>query len=248
MRVTWGDYVTEPPLSTMQLTEEGAAEPEVEWLRQPRDELVELPVPERRQGPAGRWCRTAPRRGCPAGRSSWSPMRDRSPSRFPGRRHARCARSACSSSTGARPRAGVTPTWRMHFRRGWRSAARRVWCRGAISRRMRSDDEDQRIADLHYRDEVEYAVGRNSSAGWEAPDEAGVVRRAWTDPLPMAEVERVAPNEDIRDVEFGMEALAELAAGDGEALVSALEELPVQYAAWTKGQRALLGGFARAAP
>ena len=107
----------------------------------------------------------------------------------------------------------------------------------------RSDDEDQRIADLHYRDEVEYAVGRNTSGGWEAPDEAGVVRRAWTDPLPMAEVERVAPNEDIRDVEFGMEALAGLADGDGAALASALEGLPAQYGLWIEGQRALLEGL-----
>ena len=115
-----------------------------------------------------------------------------------------------------------TPMWPMPSRPGWRCAARPAWCRGTTSPAYRSDDEDLRIADLHYRDEAEYAVGRNTSAGWAAPDEAGVVRRAWTDPLPMAEVERVAPNEDIRDVEFGMEALAELAAADGAALVEAL--------------------------
>lgn len=50
VRITWGDYGTEPPLSAMQLTEEGATEPEVEWLRQPRDETVELPVPEGGKG------------------------------------------------------------------------------------------------------------------------------------------------------------------------------------------------------
>jgi len=87
---------------------------------------------------------------------------------------------------------------------------------------------------------VEYAVGRNTSGGWEAPDDAGVVRRAWTDPLPSAEVERVAPNEEIQDVEFGMEALAGLAAGNGEALVSRLERLPAQYGLWIEDQHALL--------
>ena len=242
VRVTWGDYVTEPPLSTMQLTEEGAAEPEVEWLRQPRDEIVELPVPD-------------------AGKGRPVVVPDSAASGLPGGAlelvaHARPFTIALPGEAPREVRALSV------FLVNRRKAARRRYADVAYAFQARleircdaglvprcdlsaygSDDEDQRIADLHYRDEVEYAVGRNSSAGWETPDELGVVRRAWTDPLPMAEVERVAPNEDIRDVEFGMEALAELAAGNGEALVSALEELPVQYAAWIEGQRALLEGL-----
>jgi hypothetical protein len=242
VRVTWGDYVTEPPLSAMQLTEEGAGEPEVEWLRQPRDEIVDLPVPDAGKGrPMVVPDSAAP--GLPGGALELVA-------------HARPFTIALPGEAPREVRALSV------FLVNRRKAARRRYADVAYAFQARleircdadlvprcdlsaygSDDEDQRIADLHYRDEVEYAVGRNSSAGWDTPDEFGVVRRAWTEPLPMAEVERVAPNEDIRDVEFGMEALAELAAGNGEALVSALEELPIQYAAWIDGQRALLQGL-----
>jgi hypothetical protein len=61
----------------------------------------------------------------------------------------------------------------------------------------RLDDEDVRIADLHYRDVAEYAVGRSTSAGW-ASESAGRVTAAWTDPLPTAEVERVAPTPEAK--------------------------------------------------
>ena len=60
-----------------------------------------------------------------------------------------------------------------------------------------SSDPDAAIADLHYGDVAEYAIGRGTSAGWEA-DQDGIVRTAFTDHLPQAEVERVEPNEDIR--------------------------------------------------
>ena len=45
---------------------------------------------------------------------------------------------------------------------------------------------------------------------------------AYTDFLPSAEVERVEPNEQIPDVEFGMEALAGLAASGPDVLADAL--------------------------
>ena len=70
---------------------------------------------------------------------------------------------------------------------------------------------DLRIADLHYRDLLEWAVGRNAAAGWAIGEEPRRVTRVWTDPLPTAEVERVAPNEDaeLKDAStFSMEALA----------------------------------------
>ena len=63
----------------------------------------------------------------------------------------------------------------------------------------------------------EYAVGRNTAAAWEV-GEADKVRQVWTDTMPIAEVERVAPNEDrplTGAVTFGMEDLAALAAGNG---------------------------------
>ncbi|HEY5105734.1 MAG TPA: DISARM system helicase DrmA [Caulobacteraceae bacterium] len=98
-----------------------------------------------------------------------------------------------------------------------------------------TDDADLRLADLHYRDVVEWAVGRNTAAGWE--EGAGKVTRVWTDALPTAEVERVAPNESIAGVTFGMEALARLAAGDGTELAAALVDLPALYGDWIAGQK-----------
>ena len=92
------------------------------------------------------------------------------------------------------------------------------------------------MADLHYRDVCEWAVGRNAAAGWSENDEiSDVVTRVWTDPLPTAEVERVAPNEDAEltdNVTFGMETLAKLADTDATALHGALVDLPSLYGVW----------------
>ncbi|RVD30037.1 MULTISPECIES: hypothetical protein [unclassified Mesorhizobium] len=60
-----------------------------------------------------------------------------------------------------------------------------------------SDDFELRLGDLHYRDVREYAVGRNTSAGWQerrdATNDPLPVTRVWTDFLPQQEVERVVP-------------------------------------------------------
>ncbi len=102
---------------------------------------------------------------------------------------------------------------------------------------LHAQDDDRRIADLQFRDLSEYAVGRNTSAGWAEPDEDGRVRVTWTDHLPSAEVERVEPNEKIAGVEFGMERLAELCRYSA-ALDAALWSLPSQYSAWIALQAA----------
>jgi hypothetical protein len=105
----------------------------------------------------------------------------------------------------------------------------------------KSDDFDLRVADLHYRDVCEWAVGRNAAAAWDGAEaESGRVTCVWTDPLPLAEVERVAPNEDedlTSRVVFGMEALAERAAASGASVAEALAELPVLYANWIDLER-----------
>jgi hypothetical protein len=105
-----------------------------------------------------------------------------------------------------------------------------------------SSDLDAALADLHYRDVVDYTVGCNTSAGWQ-PDEDGVVRSAHSDFLPAAELERVEPNETIADVEFGKEALAGFAASGPEALRNALRFLPEHYEAWLALQQAGIGGI-----
>ena len=51
----------------------------------------------------------------------------------------------------------------------------------------RAEDFDLRVADLHYRDVSEYAVGRNSAAAWDpAEEQARHVTRVWTETLPRA--------------------------------------------------------------
>ena len=111
----------------------------------------------------------------------------------------------------------------------------------------RAQDWDLRIADLHYRDMREWAVGRNAAAGWDTSESsANGVTRVWTDPLPTAEVERVAPNEDAEfkaQVTFGMEALAQLAEGDGTRLRAALADLPLLYGIWIDAERNKLAGL-----
>jgi hypothetical protein len=101
-----------------------------------------------------------------------------------------------------------------------------------------SADPDLRLADLHYRDVCEWAVGRNAAAGWDAAEDAtGRVSRVWTDPLPSAEVERVAPNEAMPGVVLVMDDLAEAAAAGAEAVTAALARLPRLYKTWMAGQR-----------
>ena len=105
----------------------------------------------------------------------------------------------------------------------------------------RADDWDLRVADLHYRDVSEWAVGRNAAAGWDQEEDAfGTVKRVWTNPLPTAEVERVAPNEDdeIKSlVSFEMEALAEAASKDGDTLNALIAKLPELYGVWIDAER-----------
>jgi hypothetical protein len=111
----------------------------------------------------------------------------------------------------------------------------------------KSQDWDLRIGDLHYRDVREWAVGRNAAAGWaQDEDRSGHVTRVWTDPLPLAEVERVAPNEDetlTSRVTFGMETLARAAETGGDSLVAALEGLPALYAIWIELERRTLASL-----
>jgi hypothetical protein len=100
-------------------------------------------------------------------------------------------------------------------------------------------DFDRRLADLQYCDVVEYAVGHTISADWE---KVAPVRRAWTDPLPISEVERVAPNTGIDGVVWKMEELAQLSA-DATKLHIALANLPEAYGAWIAAQADLVSGI-----
>ena len=77
---------------------------------------------------------------------------------------------------------------------------------------LESDDWDDRLADLQYRNAFEYAVGHGvSTAADVQPDgSCSRVRTCW---MPKAAVELVAP-ASIEGVELSMERLAELADGN----------------------------------
>ena len=70
-------------------------------------------------------------------------------------------------------------------------------------------DIDARIAELQYRDHVEYAVGHNVAVVPVADDD-GQVRAVQTRWIPKAEVSLVDARP-LEGVEVGMEALAQLA-------------------------------------
>ena len=106
-----------------------------------------------------------------------------------------------------------------------------------------SEDPDLRTHDLHYHDVTQYAAGRNTSCAHEA-DADGVVRRVRTEPMPVAEVERVAPNEKITGVTFDMAALRDAARAGASALGAALSDLPRQYGDWIAAQGAEAARFA----
>jgi hypothetical protein len=246
--LSWGDYVTIPPLPDEVFVDEKAqfdpAYRNVQWQRVPGQATVHLPVPKNGRGrpmlvsgsagaqrPGGALVLEAharpytldqpdgTKRHLMALTVMFVNRRNNTRRRFSDVTFAFQVRLEVRSAPGLYPRANVT---------GYASS-----------------DQDAALADLHYRDVADYAVGCNTSVGW-APDEDGVVRAAHTDFLPTAEVERVEPNENIADVEFGMEALAALAASGPDALRDGLCHLPARYEAWIALQQATIGGIAGA--
>ena len=94
-----------------------------------------------------------------------------------------------------------------------------------------SDDADDRLADLHYRDVMNYGAGHNTSIDW---DEDGA--RLWTDPLPTHEVLTTRADMGGDIAELGMEALGVAADEGADALRAALSNLPTAYADWAREQ------------
>lgn len=92
-------------------------------------------------------------------------------------------------------------------------------------------DPDERIADLQYRDVMEFAVGHGTSARAVIVD--GQCSRAETAWMPKSEVERVEPAE-LDGIEFGMEALSEIA--DPATMRDRLRGLVSQYREWIATQ------------
>ena len=94
-------------------------------------------------------------------------------------------------------------------------------------RSLESDDWDERVADLQYRNAFEFSVGHSVST--EAVVEDGGCRTVRTRWLPTAEVERVAPST-IPDVTLEMETLAVLQ--DGADAQEKLGSFVTGYKAW----------------
>jgi hypothetical protein len=106
-------------------------------------------------------------------------------------------------------------------------------------------DPDNSIADLHYRDVLEYAVGHGCSVNYhktDGPNGVHIVRTSW---IPGYEVERVIPSV-MDEVEFRMFTLAGFKSGT--ELADSLRPLISRYRGWIEEQQkiaALLGNQAR---
>jgi hypothetical protein len=101
-------------------------------------------------------------------------------------------------------------------------------------RGLESDDWDERVADLQYRDVCEFAVGHGVSTR-AAVDDKGECREVHTRWIPSADVERVAPSP-IEGVELAMERLAALP--DGATARAGLSALVAHYRTWIEQQKA----------
>jgi hypothetical protein len=252
--VSWGDYRTEPPLpeSVLLPDDDFAASdpkapkrPKVDWVRASRKQAVRVPIPD------GRGQQIVVPESAATQREGGGLVLEA---------HARVF--SFETPNGSEQVRALTV-----FLVNRRAAVHRRYADvsfvfqaklelvselGFRPRRdlsgFNADDPDQRVADLHYRDVCEYGVGRNVAAAWNAEEErVGRVARVWTDPLPQAEVERVAPNEDAAlksQVVFDMAQLAEAAAGDGADLVKALSALPQLYSGWIDAEGRKLAGLA----
>lgn len=104
-------------------------------------------------------------------------------------------------------------------------------------RSLESNDWDERVADLQYRDVCEYAVGHNVATEVEhCGGRCQSVRTCW---LPQADVERVAP-VDMKSVELSMDGLATLT--DGEQAREKLHPIVAEYRAWIELQEKQVPG------
>jgi len=102
------------------------------------------------------------------------------------------------------------------------------------------DPQDERVADLLYRDAYEFAVGHGIAV---MPVQEGsgrdvFVQKVFTSWMPRAEVERTVPSESIEHVAFGMDALAGLPADDVEAMRRSLLPMVPAYESWIDRQEA----------
>ena len=233
-----GDYVTIPPVPEAVFVDQTAqfdpAYRTVQWQRAPGEATLRLPVPENGRGPPIVAPESAGKQrpgGALVIEAHARPYTLKLPDGS--KRTLRALTVTVVNRRKATQRRFADVTFAFQMRLEARCAS------GFFPRSdmtgFGSRDPDAALADLHYANVAEYAIGCNASAGWTA-DTDGVVRTAFTDFLPTAEVERVEPNEAITDVEFEMEALAGLANTSASAVADTLKDLPVLYETWIASQ------------
>jgi hypothetical protein len=106
-------------------------------------------------------------------------------------------------------------------------------------RGLDSEDWDERLADLHYRDVADYAVGHNVAAEWVVVE--GQCRTVMSACTPLAAVPRVIPNPNIPDFELEMETLGRVP--DPGGAWSRLSGVVGAYRGWIQEQRATIRGL-----
>ena len=237
--VTWGDYTTEPPMTELELTDRSVRTSPPNWRRHARQSRLSLPIPLQGRSPAPVTVPDSAAPGRPGGalvvEAVARPYRVKQPDGS-----MMDMRVVTVLLVNRRPRLGnraadLTTSFQVRLEL---ACAEGLLPRADLSA-VDDTDFDRRLADLHYRDVVEYAVGHTISADWE---KAAAVCRAWTDPLPVSEVERVAPNTGIDGVVWGMEDFAS-AAADAATLHAALAKLPEAYGVWIAAQASIVPGI-----
>jgi hypothetical protein len=216
--VRWGDYKLQKP-------EDGQGGGG-EWQRIPREESVTLAIPERTKQPterevpksAGLKFVLSVRAVATGGGDSGLPAGIRSLSLFLVNRRTPAKDDVRDEAFAIQAQLEVATKECLVPRPDLRS--------------LGSDDWDDRIADLQFRDDRDYAVGHNIATEAQVTDEkCRIIRTCW---IPQGEVERVAPSS-ITGVELEMDALSNLA--DRKEAESKLGAFVKQYREWIEEQR-----------
>jgi hypothetical protein len=240
-RITWGDYVTEPPLASVLVNPEEReaatkerrkldepARSSLQWRRLPQERRMTVPIKH------GFNRYLVPESAAPAypggGLELAVSVRPTHTAGIDGRRRDLLAVSIflVNRRSEALRRYGdlafcFQARLELESSLGFEPNADRA--------SYDAEDFDQRLSDLHYREVASYATGHNSSGDWNAPDGDSRVTIVFTTSVPCQDVEKLGADIALPGVMRGMEDLAE-AAESVDSLRSALEQLPVAYAAW----------------
>jgi hypothetical protein len=208
--VRWGDYHTGKGADTAGV-----------WTRTPREERLSIDLPERTHQPLNT---SVPQSNglmlALSVRSVPLPKTARSVSMFLVNRRAPEPDRVRDQAYAFQPQLEIEADQPFVGRHDLRSAEATGW--------------DERVADLQYADVCEFAVGHSIATDDTASPsgECSRVRTCW---IPQAEVERIAPPENIPGVELAMDELA--AIPDGAAAWSKLGSLVLEYRGWIERQR-----------